>query len=83
MQNLAACLWILSKVLICFRQCGSHDADAYSSIGRTSVVLAIDLMWVGHLFRFLLLTPNVCRAFLATELHCAVQFKVFDICTPC
>ena len=30
--------WILSKVLICFRQCGSHDADAYSSIGRTRVV---------------------------------------------
>ena len=37
-QNLAACLWILSKVLIRFRQCGSHDADAYSSIGRTTVV---------------------------------------------
>ena len=33
-----ACLWILVKVLICFRQCGSHDADAYSSIGRTRVV---------------------------------------------
>ena len=30
-------LWILSKVLICFRKCGSHDADAYSSIGRTKV----------------------------------------------
>ena len=37
-QNMAACLWILSKVLICFRQCGSHNADAYSSIGRTRVM---------------------------------------------
>ncbi|KAK2173035.1 hypothetical protein NP493_909g00033 [Ridgeia piscesae] len=38
-------------------------------------------MWVGHLFRFLLMTPRVCCAFLVTELHCAVQFNVFDICT--
>ena len=30
-------------------------------------------MWVGHLFRFLLM---ICCAFLATELHCAVQFIV-------
>ena len=37
-------------------------------------------MWVGHLFRFLLMTPRVYCAFLATELHCAVQFNVFDIC---
>ena len=26
------------------------------------------------------MTPRVCFAFLATELHCAVQFNVFDIC---
>ena len=31
---MATCLWILSKVLICFRQCGLHDADAYSSISK-------------------------------------------------
>ena len=37
------------------------------------------LMWVGHVFRFVLMTHSVCCAFLATELHCAVQFKVFDI----
>ena len=30
-QNLAACLRVLSKVLTCFRQFGSHDADTYSS----------------------------------------------------
>ena len=26
------------------------------------------------------MTPRVYCAFLATELHCAVQFNVFDIC---
>ena len=59
-----------------------YDADAYSSIGRTRVVQAIDLMWVGHLFRFLLMTHSFCCAILATEVRCVVQFKVFDICTP-
>ena len=43
---------------------------------------AIDVMWVEHLFGFLLKTPGVWFAFLATELHCAAQFNVFDICTP-
>ena len=37
-------------------------------------------MWVGHLFSFLLMTPRVCCAFLATELHCAVQlFQIFGV----
>ena len=65
------------------RQWGSHGADAYSNIGRTRVVHTIlYLMWVGHLFRFFLMTHSVCCAFLATELHYAVQFNVFDICRP-
>ena len=50
-------------------------------VGQGLCRLYIDLTRVGHLFRFLLMTPRVCCAFLATELHCAVQFNVFDICT--
>ena len=52
-EKLGYCSW-LSRIVVCtqsgtesldsfygfnmFRQCGSHDADAYSSSGRTRVV---------------------------------------------
>ena len=38
--------------------------------------------WVGHLFRFLLMTLGICCAFLPIELHFAVQFNVCVFCTP-
>ena len=61
MPNRAACLWIISSVLRLFLLCGSHAAEAYSHIiGRNNDVYATVLMWVGHLFKFLLITPSVC-----------------------
>ena len=60
MQNRDACLWILSSVFRLFLLCGSHSAEAYSNIGRTNDVYATALMWVEHLFQFLLITPSVC-----------------------
>ena len=42
-------------------------------LGITDKGRILGLMWNGHLFRFLVMTPSVYCAFLATELHCAVH----------
>ena len=49
----------------------------FSSNINTLFVLACVLL----MMELPLMTPIVCCTFLATELHYAVQFNVFDICT--
>ena len=67
-----------------FLQCLSHDADTCIFkywADKGCVDYRLNVGWA-----FIYISPNdtyppsVCCAFLVTEMHCAVQFNVFDIC---